>query len=195
MARTIIRTGILALAAFTMSGCVLFDASHPTGPDEFGVVSRAPLSQPPDYALRPPRAGAQRPNVVTPRDQARSQLFHVSAQSGESANAMRNGANGADGLDGAKDAKGAAQDDGLSPGERALLKQADALNVDPEIRVTVDRENGRVKESDSLVDKLVFWRSKDNAGDKVIDATREADRLRRNAALGIPPSENEPKGH
>jgi hypothetical protein len=175
-----------------MSGCVLFDASHPTGPDEFGVVSRAPLSQPPDYALRPPRAGAQRPNVVTPRDQARSQLFHVSAQSGQSANATRNGANGADGVDGAK---GAAQDDGLSPGERALLKQADALNVDPEIRVTVDRENGRVKESDSLVDKLVFWKSKDNAGDKVIDATREADRLRRDAALGKSPAGNESKGH
>jgi Protein of unknown function (DUF3035) len=192
LARTIIRTGILALAAVTMSGCVLIDGSHRTGPDEFGVVTRAPLSQPPDYALRPPRTGAQRPNEVTPRDEARSQLLNVSARGSESPYATRGGVGAADGANGAD---GGAQKDGLTRGEQALLKQADALNVDPEIRVVVDRESGRVKEDDSLVDKLVFWKSsKKSPGDKTIDAQREADRLRRNAALGIPPTENEPKG-
>jgi hypothetical protein len=185
LARTIFRTGILALAAVSMSGCVLIDGSHRTGPDEFGVVTRAPLSQPPDYALRPPREGAQRPNEVSPRDEARSQLLHVSATSGDSPYAARNGADGV--TDGQKK-------DGLTPGEHALLKEADALNVDPNIRITVDRESGRVKEDDSLVDKLVFWKSKQKSGDKVIDAQREADRLRRDAALGVPPSENPPKG-
>ena len=28
-------------------------------PDEFAVVTRAPLSMPPDYGLRPPRPGAE----------------------------------------------------------------------------------------------------------------------------------------
>jgi hypothetical protein len=191
LARTIIRTGILALAALTMSGCVLIDGSaHRSGPDEFGVVTRAPLSQPPDYALRPPRTGAQRPNEVSPRDEARSQLLNVSARSGDSAYAAKNGAGDAKG---ASAANGGSQKDGLTNGEHALLKQADALNVDPEIRNVIDRESGRVLEDDSLVDKLVFWKSKDKSGGKAIDAKREADRLSRNAALGIPPTENEPK--
>ena len=30
-------------------------------PDEFAVFQRAPLSLPPDYALKPPRPGSERP--------------------------------------------------------------------------------------------------------------------------------------
>ena len=43
-------------------------------PDEFAVFQRAPLSQPPDYSLRPPTPGAQRPQAVNPRDRARAAL-------------------------------------------------------------------------------------------------------------------------
>ena len=46
-----------------------------SGPDEFAVVTRAPLSMPPDYGLRPPRPGAARPNETSPRDDARSKLL------------------------------------------------------------------------------------------------------------------------
>lgn len=179
------RTGILALTVVALSGCVLFDGSRRSGPDEFGVVTRAPLSQPPDYALRPPRTGAQRPNEVSPREEARTQLLDVTARNGDSRYALASGANGAN---------GAAPENGPSRGEHALLKQADALNVDPDIRVLIDRENGRVKEDDSLVDKLVFWRPKEESGAKVIDAKKEAERLSRNAAIGAPPTETPPKG-
>lgn len=34
---------------------------EPTSPDEFAVESRAPLTMPPDYNLRPPEPGAARP--------------------------------------------------------------------------------------------------------------------------------------
>ena len=57
MYNSVFKTGVIAAAAALLSGCILFDGSRRTGPDEFGVVSRAPLSQPPDFALRPPRAG------------------------------------------------------------------------------------------------------------------------------------------
>jgi hypothetical protein len=184
-----IRIGILTLAAVALSGCVLFDGSRRSGPDEFGVVTRAPLSQPPDYALRPPRAGAHRPNEVSPREDARNQLLNVTAASADSRYALSGGVDGANGANGAN---GGQRESGFSRGEQALLKQADALNVDPEIRVIVDRESGRVNEDDSLVDKLVFWR-KDEATGKPIDAAKEADRLRRNAALGVPPTEAAPK--
>ena len=187
-----LQTGILALAAIVLSGCVLFDGSRRSGPDEFGVVTRAPLSQPPDYALRPPRTGAERPNEVSPREEARGQLLDATVRNGDSRYALAGGASGANGANGAGGANGGQQENGFSRGEHALLKQADALNVDPDIRILVDRESGRVKEDDSLVDKLVFWRKDESAG-VPIDAKKEAERLNRNAALGVPPTEGAPK--
>ena len=44
------------------------------GPDEFAVESRAPLTIPPDYDLRPPQPGATRPQETTAADKARSQV-------------------------------------------------------------------------------------------------------------------------
>jgi hypothetical protein len=176
-----IRLVFFGLAALTLSGCVLFDGGPRSGPDEFGVVTRAPLSQPPDYALRPPRAGAERPNEVAPRDQAKNELLRVSARNGDSRIAMANGHDGT------------VNTNGLSAGEHALLREADALDVDPDIRVTIDRESGRVTEDESLVDTLVFWRDAKNATGKVIDPKSEAERLNRNAALGVPPTESSAK--
>ncbi|HEY0837577.1 MAG TPA: DUF3035 domain-containing protein, partial [Azospirillum sp.] len=54
----------LALVALTVSGCS--DVRRSIGldrasPDEFAVVSRAPLSMPPDLRLPAPRPGAMRP--------------------------------------------------------------------------------------------------------------------------------------
>lgn len=142
-----------------------------SGPDEFAVVTRAPLSLPPDYGLRPPRPGAERPNETSPRDDAQNKL-------------LRNlGNRRARIAEAEKAAKGK-----FTNGEAALLKRAEALNVDPEIRYLVERESGRVTEEDSLVDKLVFWR--DKAPKKtVVDPSGESKRLRDNAALGKPANE------
>ena len=41
------------------------------GPDEFAVESRAPLTLPPEFDLRPPQPGAPRPQEVTAADKAR----------------------------------------------------------------------------------------------------------------------------
>jgi hypothetical protein len=43
-------------------------------PDEFRVTTRAPLSMPPDFTLRPPQPGAERPNELSQRDQAQATL-------------------------------------------------------------------------------------------------------------------------
>ena len=145
------------------------DSLKPTssGPDEFAVVTRAPLSMPPDYGLRPPRPGAVRPNETSPRDDARSKLLrNLGNRSGRSAAT-------------------APKDGKFTGGESALLKRADALNPDPEIRYIVERESGRIKEDDSLVDALVFWRMK-TAPKSLVDPKLEAERLRDNAALGKP---------
>ncbi len=42
-----------------------------TAPDEFTVISRAPLDLPPDFSLRPPQAGALRPQETSQTQQAR----------------------------------------------------------------------------------------------------------------------------
>ncbi len=46
-----------------------------TAPDEFSVVTRAPLSVPPDFNLRPPRPGAERPMEMSTQQQARQTVF------------------------------------------------------------------------------------------------------------------------
>ena len=167
--RSVLKFGMWSMAALAISGCVLFDDTRRLGPDEFGVVSRAPLSQPPDFALRPPRSGEKRPNEVTPREQARNELLATSTSVSLPKISTPN----------------ANPTETLSPGEQAVLQQAGALEADSEIRVIVDRESGRVKEDKSLVDKLVFWSGGKNKP-KVVDPKAESARLNREAATGAP---------
>ena len=59
-------------AAVLLSGCGNSQLSRTFGltrdtPDEFTVVTRAPLSMPPDYTLRPPEPGTARPQDVSDR--------------------------------------------------------------------------------------------------------------------------------
>lgn len=44
-------------------------------PDEFEVVRRAPLEQPPEYGLRPPKPGEARPQELSPAQEAQAALF------------------------------------------------------------------------------------------------------------------------
>jgi hypothetical protein len=45
-----------------------------TSPDEFAVESRAPLTMPPDFELRPPQPGAARPQEKSSDQEARQVL-------------------------------------------------------------------------------------------------------------------------
>ena len=51
-------------------------------PDEFTVTTRAPLSMPPDFSLRPPRPGASRPQELSERQQAEATLSPSAALGG-----------------------------------------------------------------------------------------------------------------
>lgn len=136
------------------------------GPDEFRVVSRAPLDVPPDYGLRPPQPGADRPNELSIREQAKQTVF------GANTPAVKMVA-------------------GRSVGESALLRQSGAVDVDSSIRETVNRESAQLAQADrSLTDRLIFWREQPPAG-TVVDPVAEQQRLRENAALGKPATEGE----
>lgn len=133
-------------------------------PDEFTVVSRAPLEVPPDYTLRPPRVGALRPQDQTPTQMARETVFRV----------------------GDKAVPAPAAQGGQSAGEVAFLKEAGAENVNPNIRQIVNQENTGLLASDrSFIDRLIFWHKPPPPG-TVVDPQKEAARLRENAALGKP---------
>lgn len=133
-----------------------------TPPDEFAVVTRAPLSVPPNFNLRPPVPGAPRPQEPEVTEQAREILRGAGA---------------------AAEAAGADP----SAGERALLDRAGAADADPAVRKAVDAESDRIAESRrSFVDSLVFWRDPEPAGD-AIDPQAEAERLRGEADVGKPP--------
>jgi hypothetical protein len=142
-------------------------------PDEFKVVSRAPLSMPPDYNLRPPTPGAPRPQEGTTRDQAANAVFQYSNNGGIPADAIPPIGEG--------EAEAA-----QSSGESALLQSAGAAGVDPNIRALVDAETAEDEaNSTTLADTLVFWRDPEPYGD-VVDPAAEQKRLQENAALGKP---------
>lgn len=162
----------LALAALSLGGCESFNQAiglEKSIPDEFTVVSSAPLAIPPDYALRPPQPGAAPTQEVSPTDQAKQTIFR---------------AGGADAA-----LPGAAQ---RSPGENALLAQAGAAQATPDIRQLIAQESQAEQGplNQSFVDKLLFWRGPETPGgraDQVIDPTREAQELKGSQAAANAP--------
>ena len=61
-------------SALLMSGCTDLRRAiglEKTSPDEFAVESRAPLTIPPDFELRPPQPGASRPQEKSADQQAK----------------------------------------------------------------------------------------------------------------------------
>jgi hypothetical protein len=77
-----------------------------------------------------------------------------------------------------------------SSAERALVAQAGGP-VDDTIRRRVDEESLRLdRPPETVVDRMMFWRPAGPAG-IAVDPTREAQRLRENAALGRDPDEGE----
>jgi hypothetical protein len=128
-------------------------------PDEYTVTTRAPLSMPPDYNLRPPRPGAPRPQEQSERQQAQEALAPQTA------------------LD--------SPQDGASPGQAALLQEA-GPPAPSDIRRRVDQDARYAANDDSFIDKVLYWRKPDTQHVQ-IDAQKESQRLRQNAALGERP--------
>lgn len=75
--RLILLTVSCSLSVLLLSGCADFRRMvgiERTGPDEFAVETRAPLTLPPDFDLRPPQPGAVRPQETPAVEKARSAI-------------------------------------------------------------------------------------------------------------------------
>lgn len=160
---------ILALGcAAVLSGCSSVKKQvglEKTVPDEFRVVKRAPLTQPPDYVLRPPRPGAPRPQEQTTSDQAAQAVFGNAPVADTSA---------------------------ITDGESALLNQAGSSIADPDIRQRVDSETEDLPEHKKPVaQRLLGIGGKDGDAATVVNAKEEAQRLKDNAEKGKPVTEGE----
>jgi hypothetical protein len=129
-------------------------------PDEYTVTTRAPLSMPPDYNLRPPRPGQARPQEQSEREQAAEALVPQLALGTPQGN--------------------------VSPGQAALLQET-GPSAPAGIRAQVDREANQESSDDSFINKVLYWR-KPNTQNVQVDAAKESQRLRENAALGESPA-------
>ena len=121
-----------ALAAVGLAGCQSTQKAlgmSKVTPDEFRVVTKAPLVVPPDYALRPPAPGGPRPQELQPESAARNALL------------------------------GQREAEQRSDGEKLLVAKAGAEKADPLIRYVVDDEFGDIAHKEKgFADKVMFWK-------------------------------------
>ena len=120
---------------------------------------------PPDFGLRPPRPGVERPQEVNVTDSARDLIVKSADPNASTRNVST-----------------------ASLGETALLSKAGATNPNPNIRREINRESSILAtENDSFTDRLIFWQARPEPG-SIVDAEAERKRLRENAALGDAPT-------
>ena len=159
------RIACIAVLGLALAGCENIKDQLGFGkqaPNEFNVVTRAPLTLPPDYNLRPPAPGQRRPQEQTVQDRAKEAIVGSGTV--------------------------VARDDS-SAGESAMLGRVG--RSDANIRSLIDEENALFAEEDeSVVDTLIFWQEEPPPG-VVVDPTREAQRLQEADALGNPPTQGE----
>ena len=121
-----------ALVAVGLAGCQSTQRAlgmSKVTPDEFRVVTKAPLIVPPDYGLRPPAPGEPRPAELQPESAARNALL------------------------------GQRDSENRSQGEKLLVARAGADKADPLIRYVVDDEFGDIAHKEkSFADSVMFWK-------------------------------------
>jgi hypothetical protein len=143
-----------------LTGCSSFREAIGAGkspPDEFAVVTKAPLVVPPDFALRPPEPGAPRPQEMTPAAAAHQTVFGLPPAPPTPA-------------------------PGTSQGEVILLAMAGADRADADIRKIIESETLALEAKDKgFADRILFWKGET---DSVVDAEAEAQRLRETEASG-----------
>lgn len=149
-------------------------------PDEFVVVSRPPLSVPPDFSLKPPRPGEQRKEEST-ENQARQLILKENPDASsaiieEMEPAPKSVATALDPV---------TSSEAKSSAESTLLNKFGVEKADPDIRKKLGQDSVAEKDtsdSKSLYEKLV----KEDGEEPVVDAKKEAERIRKNKEKGAP---------
>ena len=102
-------------------------------PDEFTVLTKAPLILPPDYNLRPPQPGLASRNDPDAEEAGRAALFPLNTT-----------------------AAAAALGASYSDGEKLLLTKTNALNIDPNIRRSLSGDLGQEDQGPAFAQQVLY---------------------------------------
>ena len=164
-ARLTIGILIVLMMGALLSGCSnVRDAlgQNKKSPDEFAILARAPLSVPPNFSLRVPNKGMERPQEPSSRHMGRDLIFKKS--NSERGNDSKSNSSSIRGLLGTNKAN-------------------------PKIRKIINAETKNMVFEDKLfLDKLLSWKKPSEDG-VVVDAAAEARRLKNNVEQGKPVTE------
>lgn len=181
----------MLVSGVLLAGCSQSEVKENLGlvreaPDEFRVVSRPPLSVPKEFFLVPPDPGAERAFGLNAEAQARDLV--TGGRSGEDSLSIEQRQNAL--------ADSAAPVVSTSPlassAEESLLKRAGADKADSSIREKLYKDRAReVKEEPDMLDRL----RGEGAGEPVVDAKKEKERIEANKKEKKPVNEGEVPVH
>ncbi len=144
----------VAAVALITTGCTSTSRAlglEKSAPNEFNILTKAPLIVPPEYNLRPPAVGASSAENNYTQRSAREALL------------------------------GDVDDAAPSQGEVALMAKAGVNRANPEIRLEIDGVNSVERKSAGFTNRVLFWQNGqvlDAQGNPVpLDADNEARRL------------------
>ncbi len=166
-----VSAGLALVMAVSLSACGGGSLKDSLGygknaPDEFAIITKAPLVIPPDFSLRPPQPGVLRPQ----ESQFEPSIVAQRALSGDETVTVGTG----------------------SAGEDVLLAKTGAADANPKIRQVVNNEQRSLVERDaSFTDDVLFWREKPHSDARTVDSAAERRRIEQNEAQGKPVTEGE----
>lgn len=141
---SVLKLAVVSAVAVGLVGCQSFreaTGAAKVQPDEFAVMTKAPLIIPPDFNLRPPMPGAPDRNLGAPADQARAALFPGDAA-----------------------AAAAALGAEYSDGEKTLLAKSGGATADPTIRRALAAQTGLADEGQGFANSVLFPNAAPPAG-------------------------------
>ena len=162
MMRTACLFSALASVALIATGCTSTSRAlglEKSAPNEFNILTKAPLIVPPEYNLRPPEVGTSSAENNYTQRTAREALL------------------------------GDIDDAAPSEGELALMAKAGVNRANPEIRLEIDGSNSVERKSTGFANRLLFWQDGQvidaNGNPTPLDAENEARRIESvNSATG-----------
>lgn len=128
--RTVI--GLAALSGIVLSGCTQTTKAlglTKNSPNEFNILTKAPLVVPPEYYLRPPQIGTS------------------SSENNYSQNIARQALIGD--IDATEPTRG----------EIVLMSKAGVGSANKEIRLEIDGQNSVERKSEDFSDRVLFWKN------------------------------------
>jgi len=155
----LVRLALLGSVFFGAAGCsAIRDAAGVTksAPDEFAVLTKAPLVIPPDFNLRPPKPGAAPTNQSSPTDSAQAALFGSDDPAAIAATLPNT----------------------YSSGEKTLLANSGGATADHGIRSQIAADaKAMTTANESFTDQLLFRSPADPNAGNPLNADAEHDRI------------------